>query len=323
MLNVNKSSIHFFESNSISWPMFSPSELAACMLLIFFFLLFMLETYVPHKKWPANKWWQSLRTNISLFLFNNMLLPLVSVTSLLIVAEQHSQSGLLGQLSNPIVKLILSFLLLDLIIYFWHRVCHRFGVLWMFHKVHHSDPYLNVSTTFRVHVVELIIVTFLKALSIIVFGIDKASVLIIETVTTLFVMFHHTNISIAGERLLSRLFIVPFLHRGHHSTERREHDTNFGAVFSIWDRIFGTLQEKEPREIGLKNSGSLGFLGQLKFGFSHGLAHAVSKSHCPIDTNLHAMIAEAAYYKAQKYGFAPGFDFDNWLAAEREINSQL
>ena len=324
MLNVYLPSNRFIESN-LTWPTISSGELAASLLLIFFSVLFTLEFYFPHNKWPSIKWRQSWQTNISLFLFNNTLLSLMSVTSLLILAEQHSGSGVLGQLSNPMGKLILSFLLLDLFIYFWHRLCHSFDGLWQFHKVHHSDPYMNVSTTFRVHILELIIVTLLKAVAIVMFGIDKVSLLFTEIITTLFVMIHHSNISFAGERLLGCLFISPFQHRGHHSKERSEHDMNYGAVFSIWDRFFGTLMEKEPAEIGIKNNGPLGFLDQLKFGFgfTHNLAPTPLLSHCSVNTNLFEMIAEAAYYKAQNCSFSSTADLDNWLEAEREINDQF
>ena len=209
-----------------------------------------------------------------MFLFNNTLLSLVSASSLLVLAEQYSEGGFLGQLSNPVWRLILSFLVLDLVVYLWHWACHRFDNLWMFHKVHHSDPYLNISTSFRVHILGLIVVTVLKAALVVTLGIDKMSLLITETLTLFFVMLHHTNISFIGEKLLAYFIIVPFLHRVHHSTERYEHDMNFGAVLSIWDRIFGTLLEKEPTAIGVKNNAPLDFLSQLKFGFIHGPAPA-------------------------------------------------
>ncbi|MEE9395379.1 MAG: sterol desaturase family protein [Methylococcales bacterium] len=308
---------------NLTLPPISSGELAAYSLLIFFALMFSLEVNFPRKKWPAKKWLQSLRTNISLLLFNNTLLSLVSASTLLIIADRYSNNGLLSQFSNPTGRLILSFLLLDLIIYGWHRACHSFDNLWMFHKVHHSDPYLNISTAFRIHILELMLVTILKAISIAVLGIDQTSVLTTETITLLVIMFYHTNISFIGEKLLGQLIIVPFLHRAHHSTERNEHDRNFGAVLSIWDRIFGTLLEKEPVEIGIKNNGPLGFLDQLKFGFTNGVAPATETPHFPNQSAIHAMIAEAAYYKALSRGFSSGFELEDWLEGEREIASQL
>jgi sterol desaturase/sphingolipid hydroxylase (fatty acid hydroxylase superfamily) len=323
MLNDYFFYTHYFYEFLLNWSAISSEKLAVFSLIIFFGLLFLIETHFPHKKWPSNKWLQSYRTNFSLFLFNNILLSLLSVSTLLVLAEQHSGHGVLNYVSNPVGKLILSFLLLDLIIYFWHWVCHKYEGLWMVHKIHHSDPYMNVSTAFRLHIMELIIVTFLKATLIVILGMNGMAVLLTETITTIFVMFHHANISFAGERFLSRLFIVPFLHRTHHSTERDEHDSNYGAVLSIWDRIFGTLLEKEPLEIGIKNNASLGFLAQLKFGFINAPAPALAVSQLHDEFDINFMISEAAYYKAEYRDFSPGKDLDDWLEAETEIKDKI
>lgn len=323
MLNDYFFYTHYFYELLPTWSVISSEKLAVFSLLIFFGLLFFIETYCPHKKWPSNKWLQSCKTNFSLFLFNNTLLSLLSVSTLLVLAEQYSGKGVLKHVSNPVGKFILSFLLLDLIIYFWHRVCHKYEGLWMIHKVHHSDPYMNVSTAFRLHIMELIIVTFLKATLIVILGMNGMTVLITETITTVFVMFHHTNISFARERFLSGLFIVPFLHRTHHSTERDEHDSNYGAVLSIWDRIFGTLLEKEPLEIGIKNNAPLGFLAQLKFGFIKNPEPALAVSQFQDDYTISSMISEAAYYKAEYRDFSPGNELDDWLEAETEIKDKI
>jgi len=138
-------------------------------------------------------------------------------------------------------------------------------------------------------------------------------VLASEAIMTLFIMFHHTNISFKGEKLRGYIIIVPALHRTHHSTQRSEHDSNYGAVLSLWDRLFGTLAELEPAEIGIKGSSPQDLLNLIKFGFT---------LHTPPSApaiNLDAMIAEAAYYKAEKRGFSPGNDLRDWLEAKRDI----
>ena len=197
--------------------------------------------------------------------------------------------------------------------YLWHKASHSFDCLWMFHKVHHNDPYLNISTSFRIHFLELVITNFLKAILIIILGIEEAMVLTSEAIMTLFIMFHHTNISFMGEKLLGHVIIVPSLHRTHHSTQRCEHDSNYGAVLSLWDRLFGTLSELKPAEIGIKGSSPQDLVNLIKFGFTLPTPPTVQ----PI--NLDAMIAEAAYYKAEKRGFYPGNDIRDWLEAKREI----
>ncbi|MEQ1531457.1 MAG: sterol desaturase family protein, partial [Methylococcales bacterium] len=90
-----------------------------------------------------------------------------------------------------------------------------------------------------------------KCVFVIVFGVDAYLVLSIEIIELFFIFFHHANISIPKEQALSQLIITPSLHRTHHSTLRAEHDSNYGIVFSIWDRFFGTRKELVPAHIGL------------------------------------------------------------------------
>jgi len=298
-------------------PTITIEALTICLLLFCFFTLLNLETRFPKKSWPFKKLAQSYYTNISLFLFNNTVLSLLSISTLLALAEQHSDHGLLGLVANPGWKIVLSLVLLDLLAYVWHFACHNMNCLWMFHKVHHSDSYLNVSTAFRLHIIDLALLTIIKVAFIILIGIDKTTALVSEAITTLFVMFHHTNIGFSGETRLSYLIIVPTLHRMHHSIERVEHDQNLGAVLSLWDRLFGTLTEGEPVAIGIKNNSPLGFFDQLKLGFTPN--DAPSNVLSIPEVSVQSMIAEAAYYKAQHRQFSPGNEIADWLQAEAEI----
>jgi len=204
-----------------------------------------------------------------------------------------------------------------LLLYLWHLVCHRVDAFWMFHRVHHNDPYLNVSTAFRLHFVEVLITNSLKALLIILLGIDKTLVLAIETIITLCILFHHANIGFRFERILGQIMIVPSLHRVHHSVERSEHDSNYGATLSLWDRLFGTLSELEPAKIGINGRSPQDLFNLVKFGLGLGIPAPIRP------TNLDVMIAEAAYYKAEKRNFRPGDDMRDWLEAKAEILNQV
>ena len=297
------------------WPTMVPAEVLALTLFMVFAILATLEFQAPREKLPKKHLRQSYKTNIGLFIINSIGLSLVSASTLLVLAERYSDKGLLSTLSSPAWKAVLSFLMLDLLMYLWHKASHSFDCLWMFHKVHHNDPYLNITTSFRIHFLELVITNFLKAILIIFLGIEQAMVLTSEAIMTLFIMFHHTNISFKGENLLGNLIIVPSLHRTHHSTQRSEHDSNYGAVLSLWDRLFGTRSELKPAEIGIKGSSPQDLVNLIKFGF--GFTLPTQPTVQPI--NLDAMIAEAAYYKAEKRGFSPGNDIRDWLEAKSEI----
>lgn len=306
-----------FVESYLTWLSSMSGQLATFTLLIVFVVLSALELNYPKRRLPLKHLRQSYQTNVSLFVFNSIVMSLLSATSLLLVADHYSGRGLLSYIEGPAWKGLLSFLALDLMLYCWHRISHSFDCLWMFHKVHHNDPYLNVSTAFRLHIVELLIITVLKSAYIVLLGVDKSMVVANETLLTLFIMFHHTNISFRGEKRLGQVIIAPYLHRAHHSTERNEHDNNYGAVFSIWDRLFGTLTEREPLEIGIKNSSPQTVLGLVKFGFTP--ANSAPAPVYELDLNLKSMIAEAAYYKAEKRAFKPGNELCDWLEAKREI----
>lgn len=303
-----------------NWPTALSAEGAFAILLVFFGLFSWLERLFPHKKWPERLLRKSLMTNISLFAVNNTLMSILSVSALFLLAQQHAQQGLLHSIENPAYQFFVSLLALDLLLYVWHRLCHRFDALWLFHRVHHNDPYLNTSTAFRIHVLELLATNLLKAAYIVLLGVDQLMMLLNEIVVMLFTLFHHTNIAFAGEKLLSKALIVPFLHRAHHSTERHEHDSNYGAVFSIWDRVFGTLNERKPLAIGINGNSPQELINLLKLGFN--LPTPTSKGQ-PIPAELEYMIAEAAYYRAEKRNFSPGYELLDWLEAKNDIFRQL
>ena len=323
-MNVNFASFNLFIEKVISWPTLSSGELTACILFMFYTLFLLMEIHFPKQFLSARQWRESFRTNIALFVFNSITMSILSAVSLLFFIENYATGGLFAGVKNPYLKFGLALVAVDFMAYVWHRACHTYDGLWMFHKVHHSDPYFNVTTAFRVHIIELLVTVLLKVLAIVALGLDKITFLGIELMTTLFVMFHHTNFVFPGEKYLSGLFIVPSLHRVHHSTERKEHDQNLGAIWSIWDRLFGTFEYLEPKAIGILNNAPLDFFNQLKFGFTWGAYKPVQ----PLATNAVAseiqdMIAEGAYYKSKKRGFQGDCAINDWLEAEREILQQF
>lgn len=313
MLSELKSSITVLQSY-LAWIVnLSSGEVAAFILFLFFALFVILEFYSPREKLLIEQLRQSYRANTELFVFNSVVMSLLSVPSLLVLVEQYSDKGLLNYIPDPLWKAVVSFLAMDLLLYFLHKASHSFDCLWMIHKVHHNDPYLNVSTAFRTHFLEIVIINLMKAVLIVILGIQGALLLAHEAVITFFTMLHHTNISFRGERFLGRVIITPYLHRVHHSIERNEHDRNYGSVLSIWDRLFGTLAELKPAQIGVKGSSQQDIIGLIKCGFTK----ANSPSVQPVDLN--EMIAEAAYYKAEKRGFYSGNELKDWLEAKNEI----
>lgn len=221
------------------------------LALVSFFLLLALEKKKPQTRFDGALIRESILTNLTAFLFNNIFLTLIRATSLFFIAQRFAGHGLLHGLEEGPFKWIVTFLLYDLAIYFWHVINHHNDFLWRFHKVHHSDKAFNLTTGFRFHALDLFIEIPYKCLFVILIGVDAHIVLAMEAIQLVFILFHHSNTIIPNEDRLSRFIITPSLHRSHHSALRQEHDSNYGIVFSVWDRLFGTRQEVQPEKIGL------------------------------------------------------------------------
>jgi sterol desaturase/sphingolipid hydroxylase (fatty acid hydroxylase superfamily) len=320
MLTFNPT--HLASMAYTAWQWFEAADLRAVAILAVFALLFAAEALCGYRDNSPKTTRQSYLTNLGTFIMNDTLMSLMSVSALFQVAEHFGQWGLLQRVSDPLLKGLIAFLSFDLALYLWHRINHTFDWLWIFHKVHHSDPTMNVSTAFRLHFVEVVLTAVVKAAFIVAMGVDTAVVLASEAVITLMVMLHHANIRFPGEGWLAKLVIVPYLHRTHHSTLRKEHDNNYGAVFSFWDRLFGSFADKEPEKIGLESVPAMGVLELVRYG----LSRKWLPSQQPVVTNrqlVQKMIAEAAYYRSKERGFAPGYDYIDWLEAEKEIAARL
>ncbi len=303
--------------SSTHWPIYWSGEFTGELVTLAFLLCFVtlsnLEIRFPKLAISRRQHRLSYQTNLSLFILNSIVITVFSVATLLTIAERYSGNGLLSYLSSPALKALLSLLAIDLMLYLWHQACHRFEFLWLLHRVHHSDSSMNVSTAFRLHFVEIFATTCLKVLLIVTLGIDKPLVLIAETLILLCTMFQHTNTRFKYERILGYFMIVPILHRLHHATERSDYDHNYGVIFSLWDKLLGTLSLAEPERIGIENCPPENVLNLLKFGFGW------EAPVCIRPPNLDLMIAEAAFYKAEKRNFCPGDELRDWLEAKSDI----
>jgi sterol desaturase/sphingolipid hydroxylase (fatty acid hydroxylase superfamily) len=142
------------------------------------------------------------------------------------------------------LKLPVALLLLDLAIYLQHRLFHYVPVLWRFHRMHHADLDIDVTTGARFHPVEILLSLGIKSLVIVTAGPPPMAVLAFELALNATSMFNHSNVRIPSslERLLRWLVVTPDMHRVHHSILRRETDSNFGFNLPWWDRLFRTYR---------------------------------------------------------------------------------
>ncbi|MGN6163618.1 MAG: sterol desaturase family protein [Flavisolibacter sp.] len=148
--------------------------------------------------------------------------------------------------------IIISFLVLD---FFggWlvHFVQHKTFPLWKFHVVHHSDNNVDVTTGLRHHPVESILRGVFFLVGIAVSGAPVYAVMLYQTILVLSNQFTHANIHLPRwlDKPLSYLIVSPAMHKVHHHWQQPYTDSNYGAVFSVWDRLFGTYEQLDPSQI--------------------------------------------------------------------------
>ena len=138
---------------------------------------------------------------------------------------------------------------LDLVSWAWHAANHRVRWLWRFHQVHHADQSFHVTTALRFHPGELLLSLPVRLAAIVALGVPPIGVLVFEVVFGTANLLEHGNFDLP-RRLdlgLQRLLITPAMHRVHHTREWRELDTNFGTIFSLWDRALGTFRAGDPQ----------------------------------------------------------------------------
>jgi sterol desaturase/sphingolipid hydroxylase (fatty acid hydroxylase superfamily) len=139
---------------------------------------------------------------------------------------------------------------MDLAFYYWHLANHKVPVLWRFHNVHHIDPDLDVSTSFRFHFGEIALSAIFRIIQISIIGITPAAFLIYEICFTVNTIFQHSNIKlpIKFERILNKIIVTPRMHAIHHSQYRTETDSNYSTVFSWWDRLHKSIRLNIPHK---------------------------------------------------------------------------
>lgn len=165
--------------------------------------------------------------------------------------------GLTSFFDNENIKIAVGIAVFDLWMYIWHRANHEIPLFWKFHKAHHSDTAMDVSSGLRFHPIEVILSSALRIPIYLSIGIDIKILAVYETVMTAVVLFHHSNISINSkfDKYLSLIIATPYMHRVHHSSYQKETDSNYGTIFSIWDRLFKSYVYRSDInniEIGLK-----------------------------------------------------------------------
>ncbi len=201
------------------------------------------------------------RGNIGLAIINiavaHLIFP-VAIVGFSIVIEAYGV-GVLRWIDSPFwIAAIVGYLAIDFGRYLQHYLMHRMPWLWRLHRIHHADLDYDFTVGVRFHPIEVLFTVIFVFIVIALLGAPPIAVLFAEVVVAISGMFVHANgrTSQWVERHVRLVFVTPDMHRIHHSMHIEEHNSNFSAVFSFWDRIFRTyvsdpVESHETMEIGL------------------------------------------------------------------------
>jgi sterol desaturase/sphingolipid hydroxylase (fatty acid hydroxylase superfamily) len=223
-----------------------PSLYRALILAGGITLFWLIEGAIPLFSFSYNKW-KHAGTNIfftvTTIVVNFAFALLIVLTSRWCISNGF---GVLQWLHMPFWgQLIAGMLLLDLIgAWLIHFIQHKVKWMWKFHMVHHADMHVDATTANRHHPVESVFRAVFTLLAVLVSGSPMWLVMLYQSLSVLLSQFNHANIKLPAwlDGALAVVIVSPDMHKVHHHYKRPETDTNYGNIFSFWDRIFGTYR---------------------------------------------------------------------------------
>ncbi len=244
------------------WVVSNADGLRLSFFVSVFVIMAVLEHFIKRRQPVASipKRWA---VNLSLVVVNSVILklalPILAIDAALFASRQ--EVGLFNQLSLWLpLSILISILIMDMVIYWQHRIFHRIPLLWRLHRVHHTDIDLDVSSGARFHPIEIILSMLIKISLIVLLGVPAVAVVIFEITLNAAAMFNHANIKLSAkvDPVIRRFIVTPDMHRIHHSIHKNETHSNFGFFLSCWDRWFKSYtpdskQTQANMTLGLEN----------------------------------------------------------------------
>ena len=224
-----------------------PSSHRTLLLISGLSFFWILENNISLFRFKYNKWKHAIPNLF--FTLTTILINFLLAFLLLNIADivASNKFGLLNWLPIlPIwINVFLGILFLDLIgAYLPHWLEHKIKPLWMIHLVHHSDHHVDTTTANRHHPLESLIRFTFTLIGVLIVGANIGTVMLYQSISLISTQFNHANIKLPKkvDLFLSYFFVSPDMHKTHHHYRLPFTDSNFGNIFSIWDRLFGTYK---------------------------------------------------------------------------------
>ena len=231
-----------------------PSSHRSIILVSGITFFWLLEGAVPLFNFKYNKWKHAFPNLF--FTATTIIINFVLAFLLLKTADwvQANNFGLINWLPEMSLWLyvLLGVLFLDFFgAYLAHLVEHKVKPLWMVHLVHHSDHKVDTTTANRHHPIESIIRFIFTLIGVFLVGTPIAIVMLYQSMSLVFTQLTHANIKMPKklDKVLSYVIVSPDMHKIHHHNMLPYTDSNYGNIFSIWDRLLGTYMELDRESI--------------------------------------------------------------------------
>lgn len=225
---------------------------------LFFFL--MIESGLPFFK---NKYNKVSHTGLNVFFTLTTVLVNLGMAGILLFAATWTTNNGFGivqwaglmdatNATKLIAGIVIGVLLMDFLgSWLPHFVEHKITFLWQFHVVHHSDMNVDASTANRHHPGESVLRFLFTTAAVFIVGAPFWLVMIYQSMSAIMSQFSHSNMAFHGklDKVMRYVFCTPAMHRVHHHYRQPYSDTNYGNIFSLWDRIFGTYVEVDNSKL--------------------------------------------------------------------------
>lgn len=220
-------------------------------LLFFWLLEYLLPLFTFDKPYEKVKHTGVNLVFLATSFIVNLILGIATVGVSLWVTK--AEFGIMNWIAMPLwLKIVLTLFVMDLFAqYIPHYLMHKVKPLWRFHVVHHSDTHVDVSTGTRHHPGEWIVRESFTILGVVLMGVPVGLYYMQRSFQALFTYFNHANIRLPKrlDKAIALVFVSPDMHKFHHHHKRPWTDMNFANIFSVWDRIFGTLVYDDTSKI--------------------------------------------------------------------------
>ena len=229
------------------------SDNARGILLVSGLTIFLLlETRIPLFRFQYGK-----TKHAFLNIFFNLTTMIVNLSGAFLIYKaanynSTNSSGLLNIVAMPLwLYVILGLLLMDLIgSWLIHYIQHHVKWMWKFHLIHHTDPYVDVTSGLRHHPGESVFRLIFTILAVVVTGIPFGVVMLYQTLSAFFGHMTHANIQMPEkiDKIIGLVLITPHFHKVHHHYVQPYTDSNYGNIFSFWDHLFRTSRRIDNLE---------------------------------------------------------------------------